>query len=437
MKKLVFFILLAALCACQSKPNGSAEELSVSPATIKAGYNLDSYELEVVSNAAWTAEIEGTDGNAVSWLTLTRASGRGNASIKVRVLENKFSDSRTSMIVFKTAGGLKETVSVVQEGNTASDIDSDSAVLKVGTWNIERPTSELNYSLGYWPNRREGAIETIRKANFDIIGTQEASKDMLDDIQSGLTGYEWFGSRRIDYPNRNGILYKTARLKLLENGHFFYSRTPDVDYSTWEEDVAHQQYNCCWGKFQDKRTGTIFYLFNNHFHSSYESKLQPMRDSLRCWDARLLKEKVAQIAGESFALCTGDFNATEEWYSNVTGQKVHDARIGYVELVKGGILIDSRFVAENKINDNEASGVGFLVTGQSETDSKYDHVFLSSLASGGYRVTLYEVITDSYLMTHQGVYTTYDPKQGVAPGEQFQSNPSDHRPVAATILLIP
>lgn len=309
-----------------------------------------------------------------------------------------------------------------------------NATVKIGTYNIEGPSATRPNSTGYWPNRRDNVIKTIRNADFDILGTQETSKEMLSDICNGLPQYRWLGSYRLDYTSVNGIVYKYERFKLLDSGRFYYSPTPDVDYTSDPDDEGGKQLNCVWAKFEDRKTDVIFYVFDTHFHAHYTNA---MRDELRCRDARLLKERVRTIAGEDYAFCTGDFNCTEAWYDNSTGALLHAARPGYVELMKDNVLTDTRTVAENKKNDWESSIPGFTTTGMSANDGKYDHVFLNNLSKGRYRVTMYEVITDSYLMTHTGTTTTVDPIIGIANGQTFLSNCSDHRPVTATIQFLP
>ncbi len=57
-----------------------------------------------------------------------------------------------------------------------------------------------------------------------------------------------------------------------------------------------------WGKFRDRTTSKIFYHFNTHFdHVGKEAR----RES-----AKLLLNKVKEIAGDTLSIITGDFNAT-------------------------------------------------------------------------------------------------------------------------------
>jgi endonuclease/exonuclease/phosphatase family metal-dependent hydrolase len=61
-----------------------------------------------------------------------------------------------------------------------------------------------------------------------------------------------------------------------------------------------------WGKFKDRKTKKIFYAFNTHF----DHKGQVARRE----SAKLLLQKIKDIAGATPTIVTGDFNArpTEE-----------------------------------------------------------------------------------------------------------------------------
>ena len=72
------------LGSCQEKPQ-IKEEISVNPTTIAAKVTLASYKIAVQSNAAWAVAVEGSP----NWLTLDRSSGHDDATVTVRVLENK------------------------------------------------------------------------------------------------------------------------------------------------------------------------------------------------------------------------------------------------------------------------------------------------------------------------------------------------------------
>ena len=299
--------------------------------------------------------------------------------------------------------------------------------LRVCSYNIECPSAPKKDHIGYWPNRRECCIDLLTKRDFDLIGSQEASEDMLKDIVNGMPGYAFITYQRKKSPARVGIIYKTSRLELLDQGHFFFSPTPDEDFSWDPDDKQKKDLFCIWGRFRDKKTGIEFYHLNSHIHAFSGV----MRDTLRCRDARLLKERLKTIAGDSFAVLTGDFNCSESFYNYVKGTFAQDSP-GYVELVKGGILEDARVMAAKKKNDKETTIPGFSGTGPSSHGRTLDHIFVSRLAKGSYYVSYYEKIVTYYTMTHKGVTT----RNGeVGPGDRFIANTSDHRPVAIDLYF--
>jgi len=302
--------------------------------------------------------------------------------------------------------------------------------IKVGTYNIESPSETKQNKVGYWPNRRDACIDLLDKEDFDILGTQEASDRMVGDLVAGLPRYGRISAERKKSDSRNSILYKTDRFEVLGEGHFFFSPTPDVDFSFDPDDSEQKDLYCVWGKFRDRKTGMVFYLFNSHIHAH---RTTVMRDTLRCRDARTLKSKVVEIAGETLAICTGDFNCGETFVNNLTGEVVREEDPGYVELCKGGLLVDARPLAKTRKNDQESTIPGFLATGASKTSNTIDHIFLYTGARGGYQVNGYQKIITSYKLVHQGNTET---QEGIVPGQEFSSNTSDHRPVAVSLYLL-
>lgn len=317
-------------------------------------------------------------------------------------------------------------------GDVVIQVDPD-APLKIGTFNIEGPSCENPKSIGYWPNRKNCVIKLLNSADFDIFGTQENHKEMLDDMVAALPQYEWIGLGRKTSLSINAIVYKKERFTLLERGRFNYSPTPEIEYSYDPDDTGQKDLNCIWGKFKDNKTGVTFFLFNSHFHASYSNA---MRDTLRCRDARILKSKVAEIAGDSYAFCTGDFNCSDISYNNFTGSLIHVARPGFAELMRGGILEDTKHIAEKFRNEYWTSLPGWLEVELTKNDGHYDHILFNTQAAGKYKVSMFEVIVESFEMIHQGSTTTADPLKGVQKGQKFTANVSDHRPVTATIQFV-
>src|SRR5690606_31094241 len=80
---------------------------------------------------------------------------------------------------------------------------------------------------------------------------------------------------------------------------FWLSSTPAVPGSKgWDAAITRI---VTWGQFRDKVTNKEFFVFNTHFdHVGLEARKQ---------SARLILQKIKDLAGSSPVILTGDFNA--------------------------------------------------------------------------------------------------------------------------------
>lgn len=197
---------------------------------------------------------------------------------------------------------------VVDQRNSRSQI-------KIGTYNIY---------VGNWINsRKELVYEILRKNDFDIFGTQEGTIIHLNDIGRKFDEYQYIGVGRDggDEGEFSAIFYKKELFELLEQGNFWFSKTPDEPSYGW--DAVNYRRICTWGKFRDKRTNKTFYLFNSHYDHQGEIA---RRES-----SKLLLEmmKNVQQNNASPMFSVGDFNAN-----------VHTDPMRI--LLDDGLLLDSR-----------------------------------------------------------------------------------------------
>jgi len=100
----------------------------------------------------------------------------------------------------------------------------------------------------------------------------------------------------------SAIFYDTARLQKLKGETFWLSQTPGVTGSKgWDAALPRI---VTWCEFEDKLNHKKFFAFNTHF--DHRGKVA------RAESARLLLQKVKEIAGGSPVIVTGDFNATDD-----------------------------------------------------------------------------------------------------------------------------
>ena len=180
---------------------------------------------------------------------------------------------------------------------------SAAAPLRVMSFNIR--FNNPNDGADAWPHRKDRVAQLIRFHQADIVGVQEALKGMLDDLQERLPRHEWVGVGRADGKEEgefSAIFYRPRRLELLEHDTFWLSETPEQVASVgWD---ASMERIATWARFRDRLTGEIFYHVNTHFdHRGEEAR----RES-----ARLIVDRVREIAGNTPTVITGDFNAVED-----------------------------------------------------------------------------------------------------------------------------
>lgn len=171
------------------------------------------------------------------------------------------------------------------------------------TFNIRYNT--LRDSANAWPYRKDIAASQILLHETHILGVQEAQHEQVVDLKNRLPQYKYVGGGRDDGKTKgeySAIFYDTMRLTVLASETFWLSETPSVVASkSWDAAITRV---VTWAKMRDKLTKKTFFVFNTHFdHIGKVAR----RES-----AKLLLSKVQKIAGSSYAVITGDFNAYPE-----------------------------------------------------------------------------------------------------------------------------
>lgn len=172
--------------------------------------------------------------------------------------------------------------------------------LHVMTFNIRYNTSRD--SINAWPNRKEKVASQILFHEAHIVGIQEALHDQILDLQSKLQSYQYIGVGRDDghYKGEySAIFYDTTRIRVIASQTFWLSETPTLAGSkSWDAAITRI---VTWAKMEDVHTGKSFYTFNTHFDH--------IGQTARRESAKLLRKTISQLAGDTPAIITGDFNA--------------------------------------------------------------------------------------------------------------------------------
>ncbi|MDR1760263.1 MAG: endonuclease/exonuclease/phosphatase family protein [Fibrobacter sp.] len=242
-----------------------------------------------------------------------------------------------------------------------------AAPMVVGSLNVRVQVKEDSLKGNGWEKRYPVLAELIQKYDFDIVGTQEPRKNQLQDLSRGLPGYSYFGIANTSSASGEyaAIFYKKERLLVLDSGFFWFSETPEQQSKGWD---AVNYKNCNWGKFQDKQSDSVFYVFNVHFDhkgqmAQYES-------------AVLLLRKVKEIAGDTPVILLGDFNASQT--------------SGAYQLITSSGFSDAYQIAETWGNKR---GTLSLFDLRYDKDYRIDHIFVNRY----FNISYYSVLIDSYL----------------------------------------
>ncbi|MEP7377554.1 MAG: endonuclease/exonuclease/phosphatase family protein [Chitinophagaceae bacterium] len=178
--------------------------------------------------------------------------------------------------------------------------EAKSQDLNVMTFNIRYNT--MSDSVNAWPYRKDKVASQVLFHEAYILGVQEALHDQMVDLQERLPQYKYAGAGRDDGKEKgeySAIFYDTTRLQALQTKTFWLSETPEIAGSkSWDAAITRI---VTWIKFRDKKTKKIFFAFNTHF--DHIGKIA------RKESAKLLLQKVKEIAGNTPAVITGDFNA--------------------------------------------------------------------------------------------------------------------------------
>ena len=130
-------------------------------------------------------------------------------------------------------------------------LDIQAQGYRVATFNLrfDNPSDSGNL----WKDRSPFAMELIRFHDFDIFGTQEGLIHQLADLSNALPAYARIGVGRTDGKDGgefSAIFYKKDRFKLLKNGDFWLSHTPEKPSLGWDATCCNRI--CSWGLFRDR-----------------------------------------------------------------------------------------------------------------------------------------------------------------------------------------
>lgn len=243
--------------------------------------------------------------------------------------------------------------------------------LNVMTFNIRLniPVDSLNG----WPYRKDNVASQILFHEVHLLGVQEALHDQMVDLRQRLPEFKSLGGGRDDGKEKgeySAIFYDTIRLQLLQSKMFWLSQTPQVPGSkSW--DAAFTRV-VTWAKFRDKKTKRIFFAFNTHFDHKGEVA---RRES-----AKIVLNKIKEIAGNTPVVCTGDFNAEPA-----------DEPVGVIMDKNNPLhLIDAKAISQTP--HYGPAGTFNAFQSKERNDQPIDYIFLK----GKWKVTKHATISQTW-----------------------------------------
>ena len=289
-----------------------------------------------------------------------------------------------------------------------------SAQMLVGSYNIRYKNSGDSVKGNVWEKRCQVICDQVNFLSPDIFGAQEVLCGQLNDMLARLDGYDYIGVGRDDGKTAGeyaAIFYKTDRLRLLDQGHFWLSETPDHPGLGWDAACVRI---CSWGRFaaQTATNDEAFYFFNLHMdHVGVVARREA---------AKLIVRKIGEIAQGAPVIVTGDFNVDQkdEIYGIFTGS---------------GLLKDSYQAARMRFAEN---GTFNSFNTDLYTESRIDHIFVSPESL----VDAYGVLTNSYWIPDiesSDKLKGNDAPQQIDFSRYSRRQPSDHYPVFVRITLQP
>lgn len=116
-----------------------------------------------------------------------------------------------------------------------------------------------------WGKRKEALVDLVQYYHPDFLGIQEGLDHQVNFIQKQLSNYKHIGIGRDDGEKKgefSAIFYDTSRFELLYQETFWLSNTPEKVSIGWD---ASMERICTYGKFKNKLTNELLYVFNTHF----------------------------------------------------------------------------------------------------------------------------------------------------------------------------
>lgn len=204
-------------------------------------------------------------------------------------------------------------------GATQSAAPLNPDALRVMSFNIRVNVSDDGPNA--WSHRRHMVASMIRFHQADVVGVQEAYREMTDDLQQRLPGYRWVGvgsSDGRDAGAANPIFWRESRLDLLHWETRWLAASPEVAGSIgWD---ARFPRTATIAVLRDKRSNLELHVFNTHFdHVGTRARIE---------SGRMLAAMANDLPTTACTAAMGDFNCgpDDEAITEILKSQLRNAR---------------------------------------------------------------------------------------------------------------
>jgi endonuclease/exonuclease/phosphatase family metal-dependent hydrolase len=235
--------------------------------------------------------------------------------------------------------------------------------INIMTYNIRLNTASDGENA--WPNRKDNVRALVKFHDTDILCVQEALPLQVDQLLEN-SDFAMEGVGREDGKRKgehSAIYYNKSRFSKKDGGTFWLSETPDKPSKGWDAQLNRV---CTWVRLYDKSNKKEFMVFNTHYdHVGVQARIE---------SAKLIKQKIQEIAPKLPVVFTGDLNVTPETEAIAT--------------IKS-FLMDSKERSEEPPYGPEGTFNSFNF--KAKLQNRIDYVFVNN----GFKVKKYGVLTDS------------------------------------------
>ncbi|WP_316797954.1 endonuclease/exonuclease/phosphatase family protein [Pedobacter frigidisoli] len=239
---------------------------------------------------------------------------------------------------------------------------------------IARPINIITYNIrlnvasdgvNAWPNRKDQVKALVKFHDADILCVQEALPEQFDALLED-SGFDVVGVGRDDGKRKgefSAVYFDKERFTKKEGGTFWLSETPDVPSKGWDAALNRV---CSWARLYDNANKKEFLVFNTHYdHIGVKARIE---------SAKLLKQKIQQIAPTLPVIFTGDLNVTPETEA--------------ISTIKS-FLTDAKEVSKEPAYGPDGTFNAFDFN--SDLKNRIDYIFVNK----GFKVQKFAVLSDS------------------------------------------